>query len=417
MCTEVRWYLDADGDGLGDPDQSMLACKQPPGYVLNNNDTDDPGVTQTAIEATFGDRINPQTPFDYAALERPNYINKDNAEETEVNNQMATLGRVLFYDKQLSVNNTVACATCHQQAHAFSDVATLSEGVNGQTSRHSMRLINVRFAEEVQFFWDKRAESLEQQTTMPIQDHAEMGFSGENGDPSLDDLLDRLQNIPYYKELFTHVYGDAAITEERMQQALSQFVRSIQSFDSKFDQGFSRARRIEDDFPNYTMEENLGKQLFLTPARLDNNAERIDGGFGCQGCHRAPEFDIDPESGNNGVINDAVDVNEYDLTVTRSPTIRDIVDPAGNMNGGLMHTGGFTNLNVLASHYNSIHHEPANPFLDRRLLRNRLPQRLNMTEEERMALIAFLRTLTGEAVYTAEQWSDPFQELEPTSDE
>ncbi|RMF00183.1 MAG: cytochrome-c peroxidase, partial [Bacteroidetes bacterium] len=290
----------------------MLACEQPAGYVLDNTDTDDPGVIFSAVKATFGDKIDPQNPFDYASLAVPNYISKDNAVALPINNRQALLGRVLFYDKQLSVDRTVACASCHQQAHAFSDLEVLSEGVNGRTRRHSMRLINTRFAEEVRFFWDERAESLEQQTTMPIQDHAEMGFSGENGDPSLEDLLDRLKEIDYYQELFTYAFGDAVITETRLQSALAQFIRSIQSFDSKFDQGMAQVRRMSEDFPNFSAEENLGKELFLTPPQFNNNGLRIGGGFGCQGCHRAPEFDIDPASGNNGVINDAVNPDVYD---------------------------------------------------------------------------------------------------------
>ena len=96
-----------------------------------------------------------------------------------------------------------------------------------------MRLINVQFSDEVKFFWDERAETLEAQTTMPIKDHGEMGFSGENGDLSFEDLLEKLNGIGYYNELFTFAFGNSNITEDRIQQALSQFVRSIQSFDTK----------------------------------------------------------------------------------------------------------------------------------------------------------------------------------------
>ena len=100
-----------------------------------------------------------------------------------------------------------------------------------------MRLVNARFSEEDNFFWDERARSLEEQTTQPIQDHIEMGFSGTNGQPNLDSLIRKMQNIDYYQSLFTLAFNDNTITEERMQQALAQFVRSIQSFDSKYDTG------------------------------------------------------------------------------------------------------------------------------------------------------------------------------------
>ena len=108
----------------------------------------------------------------------PSYIIKSNVGSNLITDKGATLGRVLFYDKKLSSNNTISCASCHQQANAFSDVAVASQGVNGTTGRHSMRLINNRFANEAKFFWDERAINLETQTTMPIKDHGEMGYSG-----------------------------------------------------------------------------------------------------------------------------------------------------------------------------------------------------------------------------------------------
>ena len=99
--------------------------------------------------------------FDYSNQPIPGYIQKDN---TPFNNTLtdegATLGRVLFYDKQLSVDNTVSCASCHQQQFAFGDTAVVSQGVNGTTGRHSVRLVNARFGDEVRFFWDERAASL-----------------------------------------------------------------------------------------------------------------------------------------------------------------------------------------------------------------------------------------------------------------
>ena len=85
--------------------------------------------------------------FDYANQSIPNYINKDNTPANNaIDNKIATLGRVLFYDKKLSANNTIACASCHKQEKAFGDDATQSTGLSGGlTGRHSMRLINSRF--------------------------------------------------------------------------------------------------------------------------------------------------------------------------------------------------------------------------------------------------------------------------------
>jgi len=111
----------------------------------------------------------------YANQTKPSYITKDNTPaNNSISDKGATLGRVLFYDKKLSLDNSTSCASCHQQEFAFSDTAALSAGINGLTGRHSMRLVNARFSNEGRFFWDERAATLEDQTTRPIQDHIEM---------------------------------------------------------------------------------------------------------------------------------------------------------------------------------------------------------------------------------------------------
>ncbi|MBL4605095.1 MAG: T9SS type A sorting domain-containing protein, partial [Flavobacteriaceae bacterium] len=263
------------------------------------------------------------------------------------------------------------------------------------------RLINSRFSNEGKFFWDERAASLEDQVTQPIQDHVEMGFSGTNGDPDFSDLVTKLSAITYYQTLFEFAFGDTTINEDRMQKALSQFVRSIQSFDSKFDVGLVQVTNLQTDFPNYTTQENEGKQLFLDPPNI--------GGAGCAGCHGPPEFDIDPNSLNNGIIGVAGSATDIDLTNTRAPSLRDIVNPNGSLNGPLMHDGSLTTLLEVVEHYNAIPDNPANTNLDNRL---NPPgpgnQLLNLTNDEKLALEAFLKTLTGSDVYTNQIWSDPF---------
>ena len=337
----------------------------------------------------------------------PNYVNRDNTPRNNaITDEGATLGRVLFYDKNLSANNTIACADCHKQEFAFSDPATVSVGLNGDaTGRHSMRLVNARFAEEVRFFWDERATSLEDQTTRPIQDHIEMGFSGADGDPSFADLVNKISEIDYYQQLFTEVYGDDRITEERMQLALAQFIRSIQSFDAKYDVGRAQVNNNNADFPNFTAQENLGKRLFA----MDVN----DGGANCQDCHRAPTFDIAPNRRNNGVIGVAGDPNGIDVTNTRSPSLRDLVNPDGVPNGPFMHDGSLMTLLDVINHYDRITIEPNNNNLDNRLRGggrggNGQGQNLQLTDAEKNALVAFLGTLTGSAIYTDEKWSSPF---------
>ena len=368
------------------------------------NDNDDSGVSlDESINLSDYFTIDFSNLPNYSNQDIPNYINKDNTTNNPITDNGAILGRVLFYDKNLSTDNSVSCSTCHIQANAFSDLSVASTGVNGETGRHSMRLINSRFANETNFFWDERASTLEEQTTMPIQDHNEMGFSGENGDPGIDDLIVRLETIPYYADLFTLAFGNETITEERMQNAMAQFIRSIQSFDSKYDVGRNSVNNDMTPFTNFSDEENDGKQLFFAPATF-NNGQRIGGGVGCNVCHNAPEFDIDPNSLNNGVIN-TISGTGPDIEVTRSPTLRDVFKSNGDLNGPLMHSGLLT-IDAVLNHYNNIPVDNAN--LDNRLRPQGNLQQLNLTAQERINLTAFLKTLSGTNVYTDDKWSNPF---------
>ncbi|RYD19165.1 MAG: cytochrome-c peroxidase, partial [Verrucomicrobiaceae bacterium] len=357
----------------------------------------------TAIPALTraGDGVIDLTQLEnYAAQTRPGYITRNNTTAgNAITDRGATLGRILFHDKRLSRNNTISCSSCHQQQHAFGDTLTASNGVNGTTGRHSMRLINTRFAAETRFFWDERANTLEAQTTQPVRDHVEMGFSGTSGDPAFADLVTKLSAIDDYRVLFAMTFGDKAITETRIQQSLAQFVRSIQSFDSKYDTGRAAVANDGQPFPNFSAAENAGMQTFLNPPN--------QGGAGCAGCHQPPEFDIDPTSRNNGVSGKIG--GGTDLTNTRSPSLRDILGPGGEPNGPFMHDASFATLAQVINHYNVI---PANnPDLDNRLRGpGGQPQRLNLTQGQKDNLAAFLRTLTGTNVYTDERWSNPFNE-------
>jgi cytochrome c peroxidase len=366
-------------------------------------------TTNSAIVEVFGTKIDPNNLPNYASQTIPNYIRKDNTGSNPITNEKAILGRVLFYDKSLSIDNTISCSSCHQQAFGFSDPTLASQGVQGgQTTRHSMRLINTRFSIESKFFWDERAATLEAQVTTPIQDHAEMGFSGQNGRPNLAALLTKLGGIAYYQELFTLAYGSSAVTETRIQQALAAFIRSIQSFDSKCDLGRAQVNNDAANFPNFTTQENLGKQLFLTPPVFDGTGTRISGGAGCQGCHQAPEFDIDPNSRNNGIIRPLAQGAGLELAVTRSPTLRDAINATGGSNGPFMHSGVFTSLQNVVGHYNNIPAQAGNNNLDARLNPGGNLQKLNLSGAEINAIVAFIQTLSGKDVYTNEKWGSPF---------
>jgi len=354
-------------------------------------------VTTISFFLFFAGTIDLNSLFNYSNQPIPSYINEDNTPGSNpITDEGATLGRVLFYDTNLSLTNSVSCGSCHKQAFAFGDSDLQSTGHDGGlTGRHSPRLSSARFGEEEKFFWDERANTLEDQTTMPIQDHIEMGFSGTNGDPDIDSLISKMDDIYYYDELFNLAFGDQTITEERMQNALAQFVRSMQSFDSKYDIGRGQVGNNNTNFPNFTTEENNGKALFMS-----------NDDTGCNRCHRAPEFDIDPDSNNNGVIGVVGSPGSLDLTNVRSPSLRDVVNSGGVENGPFMHDGSLSTLSDVINHYDDIPNNPNNTNLDNRLQGD--GGDLNLTDTEKSELLAFLKTLGGSSLYTDEKWSDPF---------
>ncbi|WP_052752908.1 cytochrome-c peroxidase [Kordia zhangzhouensis] len=333
----------------------------------------------------------------YSSPEYPiHYLNSINNHNEPTTNQAtdtgAILGRILFFDKQLSINNAVSCASCHQQGIAFTDNERFSTGFDGvnSTSAHSMRLVNARFYQGISFFWDKRAPTLEDQTTEPLINSVEMGFDASNG--GIAALITKMNSIEYYPALFEMVFGDATITEDRMQRALAQYIRCMVSTDSKFDQAFAQVYNpnapgngIGQNFPQFTAEENLGKQLFT------NN----QGGINCAACHQLPTFSLAANSRSNGL-----DAGE--TTLFKSPSLKNVASSAQ-----FMHDGRFSSLEEVVEFYNSgIQNGPA---LDNRLRTpNGQPIRMNLTQTEKNALVAFMRTLTDENITVDPKFSNPF---------
>jgi cytochrome c peroxidase len=378
-------------------------------------------IDQDALLRQFGGIIDLSKLENYANQKVPDYIGDPRDNDNPVTDAGATLGRVLFYDKKLSIDDTISCGSCHQQSHAFSDPNVVSKGVAGGVStRHSMRLINTRFGHGeastnprfnvVRMFWDARANSHEDQETAPIKDHNEHGYSGLNGRPNINDLITKLEAIEYYRELFQFVFSSPEITEAKIQLALAQFTKSIQSFDSKYDEGLALSPSKLDDFPNFSFDENQGKKLFETSIG--------EGGINCTSCHHSPEFVIRTPGigfGHNGVVGVANNPNSYDFTNVRAPVLRDLVNPEGIFNGPMMHDGSMTNFRQVIDHYNFVP-VPTDETVRAKFLEtidfflapSGLPRDFQLTETEKRQLEAFLKTLSGKSVYTDKKWSDPF---------
>ncbi|MBV8253386.1 MAG: c-type cytochrome [Chitinophaga sp.] len=316
---------------------------------------------------------------------------KDNA----ITNAGATLGRVLFYDKQLSVNNTIACASCHLQKNAFSDPVAFSKGFEGKTTRrNSMALVNVRFTAEKAMFWDMRAASLEAQTLMPIQDHIEMGM------PSLAELETKLKKVDFYAPLFKAAFGNEDITSDKISKALSQFVRSIVSFNSKYDQG------LNNNFANFTPQEKKGLSLFQ-----QKFCGECHNDLGHSGFDQFPTMLIVENSGrntgfgsNNGLDEKYTDNGIGEITgqakdqaTFKIPTLRNVA-----LTAPYMHDGRFATLDAVLNHYS--HGIKPGPNTGVQLHNGPI----NLTTQEQQDIIAFLNTLTDQSLITDPKYSDPF---------
>ncbi len=298
-----------------------------------------------------------------------------------------TLGRVLFYDTRLSANHTTACASCHHQQQAFADPRPVSPGFEGRLGeRNAMSLVNLRWG-RAKFFWDERAETLEEQALVPLHSRIEMGLSpGE--------VVERLADRELYPELFAAAFGEAEITDERVSKALTQFLRALVSGRSKFDEGFVAAGSKSDvDFANFTPAENRGKQLFQQH---------------CMQCHTLGKDDQIVlfhmfRSLTNGLdaSTDVADVGEGDVTMIpsdaghfKASSLRNVEHTAP-----YMHDGRLTTLEEVIEHYSTgVQRHPAlGPVI-----------RFQFSVSDKQALVDFLKTLSDPAFLTDPRFSDPW---------
>ncbi len=320
--------------------------------------------------------------------------------DNPLTNEGVALGRFLFYEKQLSADNTLSCGSCHQQARAFTDGQPLAVGLNGaRHPRNTMSLANVMWVQHLN--WDGRFGRLEDQNRMPIENHVEMGQPLAVG-------VRKLQNNGRYPVLFQRAFGTRTITEELVLKALAQFQRTLISADSRFD-AYLRTRT------GFTPQEALGMRLFgQHPYRAD---EQYPGspavrGANCGDCH-TPSGLFMPNSATNNAL-DAVltDAGRGAVTGLATdqgkffiPTLRNIA-----LTAPYMHDGRFATLEDVVDHYND-HLALTSPNADPQLqAANDGPgPGLHLTNDEKAALVAFLKTLTDTAFVQNPTFADPFR--------
>jgi cytochrome c peroxidase len=308
-------------------------------------------------------------------------------------NAGATLGRVLFYDKRLSITNTVACATCHQQSHGFSSPNRFDVGVLGiPLKRNTMTLTNVRNNRVNGFFSDLRARSVQEVARSALTTADEMGAR-------LSLVETKLRATSFYAPLFAAAFGTTEITGDRVLQALEQYVRTVLSYRSRFDQVCLSTSAVVpvDCTAGFTAQELRGQELF----------EQNDG-VPCTMCHgRWTGTNI--WHANNGIDDVITDPGvlgpdmrrDGSLGVFRAASLRNIARTAP-----YMHDGRFATLREVIDHYD--HGIKASANLDAILGGSGTPRRMDLSEEDKDALEAFLRSFTDEEMIADPKFSDPF---------
>jgi len=332
----------------------------------------------------------PQTSPDYQSDFERHRQGSWGGREDRVSNEGALLGRVLFYDEALSHNNSISCASCHKQEVAFADPVQFSMGFETRMTKRNSPAIQNAFNSRG-FFWDLRAKSLEEQVVMPIQDHIEMGID------DLEELSTKLSTIDYYDELFTAAYGSSHATPDRISDALAQYLRSMISRTSKKDLAPQ----------SFTALEKRGEEVFTTNCM--------------SGCHWGPDFGGLGETANIGLDLNYEDEGEERFDEHgevmggwfKVPSLRNIA-----LTGPYMHDGRFASLEEVVNHYNS--GIKNHPFLSMQLRENpsggtwgeiaKGPvKKMNLSENDKDAIIAFLHTLTDEQFISDPKFSDPFK--------
>lgn len=303
--------------------------------------------------------------------------------------ERVALGRKLFNDTALSKDGTISCASCHNAQIAFSDSVEFSRGVERRTgTRNAMPLFNLAWKNS--FFWDGRAPSLRAQAMVPIQEHVEM-------DESLTNVVAKLSSRPEYKKLFQTAFYPPEITAEKIGLALEQFVLTLTSFNSKFD----RMLKGEESF---TQEEQRGFELFST----EYDPRRGQFGADCFHCHGGMLFQGQTFA-NNGLDNEFSDPGRFKVTQRASdkgkfavPSLRNVA-----LTAPYMHDGRFDTLEEVVEHYSTGMKRSAT--LDPNLAKH--PDGgVPLSGEDKRAIVAFLKTLTGKKFRPAR---DPRKDFTP----
>jgi cytochrome c peroxidase len=306
-------------------------------------------------------KINKEVELSYPnTWPKPNYDFKKNP----LDSAKIKLGRLLFYEPKLSRDGTISCANCHLQNTGFTHIDhDLSHGIEGRIGkRNSIALVNLAWSKSL--MWDGAIQHIDAQALAPIENHDEM-------DNSIANVVNTLKKDTRYKNAFSLAYGDTTITGERVSKAIAQFCLTLVSSNSKYDQIKKKNSQIK-----FSELEEKGYSLFKK---------------NCNSCHTEPMFSnysfknnglaVDPTLNDLGRM--GITLNPKDSLLFKVPSLRNIA-----LTSPYMHDGRYKNLQMVLFHYST---------------NNKM--KIDLGEQDKKAIIAFLKTLTDERFVGDKQYA------------
>ncbi|MFN0053042.1 MAG: cytochrome-c peroxidase [Planctomycetales bacterium] len=291
-------------------------------------------------------------------------------EDNPYSSAKAELGKLLYFDKRLSIDDTVSCASCHAPEKAFADGAPVSTGIGGQKGgRSAPTVINRGYS--TQQFWDGRAASLEEQAKGPVANSIEM-TSEKTAEAAHAAIVKKLRGIPGYVKRFEQVFGTREFDMDHVAKAIATFERTVCSGNAPYDRHQAGKKDA------LTADQVRGMNVFFNKAA-------------CDSCHLGFNF-TDGSYVNIGIGMDkpnpdlgrfAVSGRDEDKGAFKTPTLRDI-----EHTGPYMHDGSLKTLEEVVEHYDK--GGIKNPHLDQRM------KPLKLSAQDKKDLVAFMKALSGE---------------------
>ena len=349
-----------------------------------------------------GTRVQVQVPLGISESLWRRRIPRDNPLSAE----KIALGRALYFDKRLSIDGTVSCATCHDPALAFTDSRPIAVGGRDQRgTRNAPTILNTVFSEIL--FWDGRSRSLEDQAKHPLLSSFEMGMTSDR------ELVMRLSAIPEYQRRFKLVFKSEGLTIDTIAKAIAAYERTLLSGNSPFDRFITGQKAAISDAQKRGWELFKGKARCIechkyspeSPFFTDSEFHNTGAGAGntaldelvkmlSQSSTGSSKTELAHSAGFSELGRFAVSLKPADAGAFKTPTLRDL-----ELTSPYMHDGSLRTLIDVVHFYNRGGN--ANRYLDKRM------QPLQLTDVEVNELVQFLRALTSDDVLRQCQTTTP----------